>query len=194
MFKVSILALLSVGTTIGLIRADERPLVVAKQLARTRFQGWTYGNDASKRQIDCVQFVLAVVEGTIHRRLETQLRTRILISDLADAAVKDHGYAIVINEDPRTKGVQEALVQAGLGRRVDPKDAQPGDLIQYWMQQRSGTWVGHSAIIESVWHSRGDVRATLFGAHHSTSAIATSQFQLALVPSPTRKVYIVRLK
>jgi hypothetical protein len=161
--RTAVLSVVFLGSSLFACRADDRPLVVAKHIAQTRFNGWTYGSNPRKRQTDCVQFVLAVVEETARVTLANPIRTRILISDLSDAALKDHGYAVILEEDPRTKGVQEALVQARLGMRVDPKDAQPGDLIQYWMQQQGGSWFGHAPVIETVYASSGreHTRATL---------------------------------
>jgi hypothetical protein len=65
--------------------------------------------------------------------------------DLSAADLERNGYALILDEDPRTKGVQEALVTAGLGDAINPKNAEPGDLIQYWMQRKNGTF-GHAAL------------------------------------------------
>jgi hypothetical protein len=196
MYKCRTTALSVVFLGIGLFhcRADDRPLVLAKHLAQTRFHGWTYGSDRREHQIDCVQFVLAVVEETAHVTLTNPIRTRILISDMSDAALKNHGYAVILDEDPRTKGVQEALVQARLGIRIAPKDAQPGDLIQYWMKQSDGIWFGHAGIVESIDNANGIPRAVIFGAHKSQNAIARSSFTLNLTGNdPGRRIYAVRL-
>jgi hypothetical protein len=192
----SIVALLLVVD--GLVitcEADDKPLVVAKRLANDRFNGWKYGEDASKKQIDCVQFVLAVVEETTRQKLPPASRERILISDVAAADLKRNHYALVVDEDPRTKGVQEALVTADLGAAIEPKNAKPGDLIQYWMQRDDGTWFGHAAVIETVTrNTRGSRSAELFGAHKSLNGLGTSTFNLDLTSHSKRKIYIVRLK
>jgi hypothetical protein len=169
--------------------------VVARRLAQTGFKGWTYGANPHKKQIDRVQFILAVVEESAQVRLAKRTRARVLISDLSEGVLKRDGYALVVREDPRTKGVQEALDAAGIGDPVDPKDAAPGDLIQDWMKQSDGSWFGHAAIVETVTHvPMGTIRARLYGAHRSQNAIATATFDLTLNARSDRKIDIVRLR
>jgi hypothetical protein len=136
-----------------------------------------------------------VVEETTRQKLPPASRERILISDVAAADLKRNHYALVVDEDPRTKGVQEALVTADLGAAIEPKNAKPGDLIQYWMQRDDGTWFGHAAVIETVTrNTRGSRSAELFGAHKSLNGLGTSTFNLDLTSHSKRKIYIVRLK
>jgi len=167
-------------------------LETAKQIANTRFENWTYGSDASRRQIDCVQFVLAVAEEELLQTLNATTRTQILISNLTEDERRELPQ-LIESESDKVKGIQHALVSMGRGRVVEPKDARAGDFVQYWMKQSDGTWFGHAGIIETVEKVSESYEATIFGAHKSTNRIATSDFKLRLT-GPGRRVFIVRAK
>lgn len=167
-------------------------LGIAKRLAAQKYKGWTYGSRQSEKQIDCVQFVLAVVQEALAQSLNADARSQILISNLGSPGQKKLA-ALIEAEDARTKGVQHALVSIGLGSAIDPEDARAGDLVQYWMKREDGTWYGHASVLENVRRSGSTYSAKLYGAHGSTNGIATSRFSLRL-NGPDRKVYIVRLK
>jgi len=51
--------------------------------------------------------------------------------------------------NPKTKGVQEALVKRGRGIIIHENDVQAGDMVQYWYKDTE-TFFGHCAIVESV--------------------------------------------
>lgn len=164
------------------------PLETAQSLAQLRFSGWTYGSDASKKQIDCVQFVLAVAEEEKRMTFGAEIRKAILIS---------HGWSAsetqtiaAAGQDPRLAGIQHGLATIGkVGDIVQPADAAVGDFIQYWMKQADGNWFGHSGVISAL--SNG--RATIFGAHLSQGKIAESTYQLNLT-GPDRLIYLLRLR
>lgn len=171
------------------------PLATAKQLAQERYPGWKYGSNASDEKIDCVQFVLAVVEESVAASLDAPIRKRILISDLSEQEQTQEGLKqLILADDPKIRGVQKALEDFGRGEVVPAEDAAPGDFIQYWMKKSDGTWFGHSGVIESVNASGAVPTAKIYGAHMSLDGIGTSTFDLKLIgSSDDRRLYVVRL-
>lgn len=181
----------------GTPEAKIDPLAIAKNLADIEFKDWTYGSNRRNKQIDCVQFLLAVVEKAIApTELTSEQRQAILIANLSEEEKKQENLSkLILQGDKRTKGVQEVLVQLKKGEVVSPEKAEPGDLIQYWMKRNDGTWYGHAGIIESVENEGTTPRARLFGAHQRSNGIATSSFSLRLISdSDDRRIYIVRMK
>jgi hypothetical protein len=186
----------AIASLIGTASAAD-PLAVAKELAASRFDGWRYGSNAAKQEVDCVQFLLAVVEESIQATLALEARNRLLVAELSEEEKKHPALGIlVIDGDARTKGVQSALIDAGLGEAVPIAEASSGDLIQYWMKKNDGTWFGHAGVIESVDRSGGLAKARIFGAHATPSPgkIGTSTFELRLFDDTDRRIYLVRLK
>ena len=144
-------------------RKTKDVLTVARNLGQGRFAGFTHGTKA--KQVDCVTYLLAVVEElAAHKKLKISKKTRgeLLISHLSkDELAKLQ--ELVAKEDPRIRGVHQALINAKLGKAVKRKDARPGDFIQYWY--KSGTkWFGHAGIVEHVKNGK----ATIWGCHKST--------------------------
>jgi hypothetical protein len=167
------------------------PLDVARDLAATKYDGWTYGSSAANQQVDCVQFVLATVEKLHGRPLPRATRTRILISDVASADVP----VLVPDDDSRIKGVQQALVDIDHGTVVSTADVQPGDFVQYWMQRRDGSWMGHSAVVAEVLNNAAGTpeRIRIYGAQSSDGGIALHNDPIRL-SGGSRKMYLVRYK
>ncbi len=179
-------------------------LKVAQEVAAPMAK-WTYGSDATKQQIDCVQFVLAVVK-KLEPALSKEAETRILISDIKpeDAIADKDG--LVSKGDAKTKGVQQALVDAGVGEAVKLDDVQPGDFLQYWMKKKDGTWFGHAGIIHEVKkNKRGQPLVFLYGSHQSTGGIGIGPEKgLVLIEATDqritsgelndRRMYLVRYK
>lgn len=168
-------------------------LKTAQSLATGKYNGWTYGKNASNKQIDCVQFILAVVEEELKRSLNTELKKVILI----DTKFDDLETAI-LSGDKRTRGVQYALVDLmDEGVVVFPDEAKPGDIIQYWMKKNNGEWFGRAGVISRIWKDNsGNPRSAIFGAHNSMGKIGETDFEgkgLNL-KGENRKIYIVRLK
>jgi hypothetical protein len=180
--RVSIIATLLVS---GFSQADT--LDTARKLEVSRYKNWTYGSNAAKREVDCVQFILAVVEEELRATLKDEIRKAILI---------DHGWSPIETQvyaakgtDPRLGGVRYALCQLSkYGKEVAAAEAQQGDVVQYWMKKSDGTWFGHAGVISSI----KDGRAKLYGAHSSQNRIVDSPFSLDL-NGPDRRVYLVRL-
>lgn len=162
---------------------------------KLKADGWTYGSDASKKQIDCVQFTLRVLEEHYKEKFKPKIRTRILIADLkADDVINDKN-GIISKSDPRTKGVQQALVSLKCGSVVPLAEAKPGDFIQYWMNGADGKWFGHSGIIEKVVVENNTRRAFLYGSHKSKNGIGTApKVGLRLIKADDRRIYIVRTR
>jgi|GEM_PF-1345765 len=167
------------------------PLDVGKDLAATKYDGWTYGARAADQQVDCVQFVLAVVEKLHGKPLPQATRTRILISDVTGAEVPE----LVPDEDSRIKGVQQALVDIDHGTVVAPADAKAGDLVQYWMQKADGTWMGHSAVVAEVLTNAAGVpeKIKILGAQSSDDGVAVHGTAIKL-SGGSRKMFLVRYK
>ena len=170
----------------------ERPdiLALAKRIANTRFKGYTYGDQLDKKQINCVQFVAAVVEELLHRKLTKEEYAAIYMSyefENLDNAVS--------KEDDRTRGIQRCLVDVlGVAETIQRDNAAPGDFVQYWYKTSEGHWCGHVAIVNTVWQDNaGNSRVSLFGSHKSSNGIAVASFNGGLVLDDTKKVYMCRL-
>lgn len=106
-------------------------LKVAHELGE-EMKGWKHGTNTNNRQINAVQFTLRVVE-RLHPTLSKETRERILMSDLTEAQTTANKKKIITSRDKRTRGVAQALLDAGLAREVALEDARPGDFIQYWI-------------------------------------------------------------
>ncbi|MEM6749254.1 MAG: hypothetical protein AAGA57_07620 [Planctomycetota bacterium] len=75
---------------------------------------------------------------------------------------------LVETKDPQIRGVQTALVEAGLGHAVAPEDIRAGDFVQYWYRSKKlGRWLGHSGVIGEI---KPNGRIVLWGAHLSILA------------------------
>lgn len=167
-------------------------LNIARKMANEKFAGWTYGSDSSKKQIDCVQFVLAVTEEALAQSLNKTNRNQILIANLSKTEMANLPE-LILSENEKIKGVQAALVSMKRGQAITPQKAKSGDLIQYWMIRKDGSWFGHAGIIERVTKSGDSYKATLFGSHKSTNGIDVLRTPLIL-NGPKRKVFIVRIQ
>lgn len=156
--------------------------------------GWTYGSRADRKEVDCVRFVLQVLESHFQMTFGSEFRKAVLIADLSAAdAVRNKG-GIITRGDVRTRGVQRALIESGMGHAVSLSDAQPGDFIQYWMKKKDGTWFGHAGIVHRISESHGVRRAFLYGAHKSVNGIGTRpRAGLRLVRADDRRIYIARV-
>jgi hypothetical protein len=172
---------------------DDSPLGVARRLSSTRFRDFTYGPTASKKQVDCVQFLGAVLEEMLGRKLTTIEADAVYIRyDFADL------QSAVSEKDPRTKGVVRAVAEViKCGTEIPPRKVQPNDVVQYWYRSGSGRWLGHASIVSRVWERQGgDVRVAIFGAHKSTNGIAENDFGgtgLSVTKSD-RLVFVARIQ
>ncbi|PWB72149.1 hypothetical protein C3F09_07025 [candidate division GN15 bacterium] len=171
-------------------------LATAQELAATTYAGFRYGPNPSRRQIDCTQFLQAVVERVIGRELTDQESQAVLISGLPMRKLD----SVVAAEDERTRGVQYALTRVlPIGRAIPADSAKPGDLIQYWISSSSGHYKGHAAIIESVSREDDVPVARLYGSHKTLGRIGTAvdrsgnELRLKL-KGKDRKVYLVRVE
>lgn len=173
-------------------------LAVAHELDETVFCDWTYGSYSSvKKQLDCTTFISAVVDSILSRQgfsYTNDIRQDVLIdhNDL-DRDVVTKGPD---KKDPRYGGVVYAMVKHQFGIQIsDMSQVRPGDFIQYWKQNRNGTWFGHASLIESVAYDEKKhvYKAKIFGSHKSTDGIAVSNFELYLSGND-RVVYIGRIR
>ncbi|RMG18717.1 MAG: SH3 domain-containing protein [Planctomycetota bacterium] len=159
-------------------------LAAARRLRDGRFSGWTYGSDAEKQQINCVQYVGAVLE-EVGVEVQGALRKRLYVSDIGADELQD----LVEAKDSKTKGVQQALVDAGLGEVVDVEDVEPGDLIQYWYG-KPGSRRGHASVIDTVERTGDRIRVEILGAHKSVGGVGLRS--LTLRPAGNKVLYLVR--
>src|ERR1044071_9135283 len=106
-----------------------KTLEVARSLVATKYKDWHYGPNSANNQVDCVQFLVAVVEGTLGQgKVPAACRKRILLAELSEEEKKNL-EPLILSSDARIKGVQSALVEANLGTAVQISDVAPGDLI-----------------------------------------------------------------
>jgi hypothetical protein len=163
-------------------KSDQATLDCARQIAG-QDQNFTYGTNVN--QIDCVHFVLAVVNCRLGAPVSAEAEKAILIAygwtgEETQSKAKE-------GTDPHLAGVQFALTQIlNQGTVINPAQAKPGDLIQYWMERSNGTWFGHSGVIASV-HG---MRAKILSASETNNAIAETPLNLT---GPNRHLYVVRL-
>ncbi len=168
-------------------------LDAAKTVTRTKFAGFTYGDDLSHRQVNCVQFVACVIEELMGRKLsEAELKTVYIdfkFDNIAEAVEKG---------DVRTAGVQNALVnKMKCAIVVSVAEVQPGDFLQYWIKRNDGSWMGHSCIVSRILpNANGEKRVAIYGSHKSTNGIADQDFnnEGLNLSDPSRKIYIARIK
>ncbi len=185
-------------STVAFAPKSTTPLDAAKKLADGTYSGITYEYQGklADGKTDCTQFLVAVLQdyfGTSKIALNGQVakRTRVELGDVTNSELAD----LVENLDPRTEGVQYALVSAGIGTAVaDITEAKPGDLVQYWYYKGS-TIYGHSAVISSV----DGTKAQIFGAHQGGSTtkgtcVGIAKQAVDLGPQSGKWVYIVRAK
>jgi hypothetical protein len=183
-------------------------LNIAKKVAKEKYKGWTYGGKASKKQVDCVQFVLSVVKERLGTKSSTKrmkkIEKDILIANLPLFNSADLNR-FVEKGDKRVSGVQHGLVSAGLGSPVTIDNVTTGDMIQYWKKDKNGNWSGHAGVIEKIKvapqmkngkkNSEAMIKQVkLFGAHQSLGRVGTSKYWVDLVGSKETKIYIVRMK
>ena len=163
-------------------------LDTAHTLAEGPFQGWTYGSKASERQVDCVQFMVAVIEESVGRPLT--LAERNVINIHHGWSAEEVQTKASAGEDPLVSGLAHGLVDLmQVATRVTAAEAQVADFVQYWKRNDKGQWFGHASLLSAV----SDGKATLYGSHKSTNGIAESDFELVL-DGEDRHVFLVRLK
>jgi hypothetical protein len=170
---------------------------------RMKAEGYVYPKKGvTGKAVDCVGFVLLALEDAMGP-LPTAAQRRIKISDVKEGILTNNNWAIVREGDARTKGVQQALVDLGVGRPVDAEQSLPGDLIQYWMRRTNGTWFGHAGVIEKVTMGSDGPRALIYGSHQTLpyeKEPPRSQGGIGIAPSPAlklraaddRRLYVVR--
>jgi hypothetical protein len=196
----SFVAVLGVVLLQAHTRAEDKPsasapavdvIALARQVTAQRFDGFTYGPDQSRKQIDCVQFTGAVVEALLGRKLTREetdaLYIRYPFDDL-NAAVE--------SGEARTKGIQRALVEfIKRGAVVETSKVKAGDFVQYWIKARDGKWAGHSAIVTKVFtDSEGAAGIAIYSSNRSTNGIAEMDFggKGLTLRGTDRRFYFVR--
>lgn len=163
-------------------------LETARQVAASKFPDWTYGADPAKRQVDCVQFMSAVIEKMLDRPLTKHERNVIHINHGWTA--REAQEKVATGSDPKVSGLVYALVELmQVATRVEPADARAGDFVQYWKQDGDGRWSGDASLISEVEAGK----ALLYGSHQTTDGIAVSNFHLVFTGAD-QHVFLARLK
>lgn len=195
----------AISSTFALVSVAAAPidtLKIANEVA-TRLKDRTYGSQAKDAtKIDCVEFVNEVAgecckASEKSEEFTAELRKRIAIATLKP---EEKLQELVEKQDDRIKGVQWALVQAGLGTAVPVAEAKAGDFVQYWYE-RDGKWAGHAGVIQSI----NSGSAVLLGSHRTTLASekdkeakdrngGVGESTPIKLDDPRKKVFVVRWK
>lgn len=183
------LACFAVLFLVSSVSFAEHPLLVGVRLAETEFKDWDYGYRAHRKQVNCVLFMVAVVEELVQRDLTREERNAILINNVGRRRNLSN---LIRKDDKRIRGIQTALVEMDKGYSVKPSEAKPGDFVQYW-KLYNGRWKGHTAIIQEVQEKNGLRCAIIFGSHQSLGGVGIGEFEVGL-NDPDVKVYLVRFK
>lgn len=163
----------------------------ADQLAKElRGGGWTYKfrGQASKKETDCTQFLLEVLQRSLNRSFDGPVRTAVNISDVSEPEIA----LLLQRSDPRLDGAVHALCDLlHVADRVQIEEVRPGDVIQYWMKRQDGSWFGHCGVIESVNQSY----AYILGAHQTAGPDGNIGRSLKAINlrGDERKIAIARL-
>lgn len=173
-------------------------VLAALEFSASAFAGWAYGSDAKAQQVDCTQWVFAVLEARMGKAWSKDTRNaiyqRILMTDIG-ALKPAERVPLIAADDARTKGVVTALVDAGLGSAVSVEGLASGDFVQYWPADGDSWSVrGHSAQVVSARKTKRGIEARLLGSHGSRGGIGL--IDLVLAPAagakPKFKVWAVR--
>ncbi|MDL1894585.1 hypothetical protein FBQ87_17105 [Sphingobacteriales bacterium CHB3] len=146
----------------------EHPLLVSVRLAETDFKNWRYGHRLHRKQLNCVQFVVVVVEELLKRELTAEERRAILISNVGR---RSNLPRLINQDDKRIRGIQTALVEMNKGEIIQPSEAKPGDFIE----------------------DNGLRCAAIFGSHQSLGGVGIADFEVGL-NDPNVRTYLVRFK
>ena len=191
-----VLAGAAIGQTVDSPNVDV--LATAKALAKTDFAGFRYGSNPDRKQVDCTQFMQALIEKVLGRNLNEVETQAVLISGLPSGARRLD--SLIDAEDKRIKGVQYALTEVlPVGRVIEPDSARPGDLVQYWIKASSGHYKGHTAVVLDISTEGSVPTARLYGSHKTLGrigvAVDRSGNDLHLkLKGRDRRVYIVRIE
>lgn len=158
------------------------------------FEGYGYGKD----QYVCTTFackVLAEAGYDVSRGIDKQVNIVIdwkKETGKAKPTAKDTQQALaalVSKNDPRTKGIVQALVESGQGAEVDSAALQPGDFVQYWYL--SGTHIaGH--VVQVVEVVAPGEKFKGHGSHGSKHGVGV--ITVKLKSKKLKRVYAVRPK
>jgi hypothetical protein len=124
----------------------------------------------------CTEFVIGVLERMMPLTAKTKKEIRIITNDDLPSLVQ--------NDAPIIRGVQTALINAGIGEAVKETEVQAGDLIQFW-NMFAGDAYGHCGFVVEVIPKE---QITVYSSHPITNGFGRQTF---LWPD---KAYFVRLK
>ena len=183
----------------------------AHELGTGRFQGWAYGEDAAKKQVDCVQFVEAVLEAARGAKVTPDASRAVRIQGLSTTPGDQAAIAKAVEAgDRRLAGVVHAIVDVlGEGVAVPFAEAKPGDFVQcWWRRERKEPdpadpkktrtvvrWEGHAAIVESVVEADPKRKAStvrIYGSHRSLGGVGIAPSVVSLEDAADRRMFVAR--
>jgi hypothetical protein len=172
---------------------DEVDIIsVAKSVSSEVFPDFSYGSDEEQCQVNCVQFTGAVLERVLGRPLTRDERDAVFIH----YPITEFEQALK-NGDERMAGVARAIAQVlRIGNYVAPREAQPGDFIQYWVKRSDGRWFGHSAIVtRRIKRTDGSAGVSIYGSHKSTNGVTETSLggEGVLLDGEDRYVFVARV-
>ncbi|RAW00003.1 hypothetical protein [Pseudochryseolinea flava] len=130
----------------------------------------------SYSKVVCTEFVIGVLDRLIPVTAKIKKDIRIITTQDLETLVKEDAQVI--------KGVQTALVNAGIGTVVEPHNAMAGDLVQFWNLSVLGPY-GHCGFVVE---SKPGEYLTMYSSHPITGGFGKQTF-----PWP-EKIYCVRLE
>lgn len=175
------------------------PLATARTLKDSTYKDWTYGSKASDKQVDCVQFVKAVLDKELKTPLNAEQNKAVLIAH--NWTETETQQKAADGTDKKIQGVHYALVDlAQAGISVKLKEAKAGDFVQYWMIKKKAkpedpdVWSGHSGVIASVAGTMATLISADPGNNASDKGGVRESKKLNLIEAADRRIYLVRLK
>ncbi len=183
----------------------------AHELGAGRFQGFMYGEDPAKSQVDCVQFVEAVLEAARGAKVTPEVSRAVRIQGLSSTPGDQAAIAKAVEGgDRRLAGVVHAIVDVlGEGEAVPFAEVKPGDFVQcWWRRERKEPdpadpkktrtvvrWEGHAAVVESVVEADPKRKASsvrLYGSHLSLGGVGIAPYVVSLEDTPDRRMFVAR--
>ena len=118
----------------------------------TDFIGWLQKNGQTIAPTyetrNCVEFAYEAYHRYYGVTLDSKNKSIFFIGN-ATVADANKAYKTKTGYE-KISGCQAALVNAGLGKAIPTKQAQPGDLIQYWFIEGGRVTWGHACILKEI--------------------------------------------
>lgn len=191
------------------VLASAEQLATSKDFKFRVYPGtkWYLAQPKDKRPptLDCTQFLSAVAEQVFSKAKKEytdDIKKKLMLSNFSDEERKPAALNKLVDDgDKRTRGVQYALTDSGVGVEVkNIESAKPGDLVQYWYKI-GANWSGHSGVIVSVTGTKAVVLSSHKTSLASEKDVAEADrkggvgqsIPIDLGASSGKKVYLVRV-